>query len=166
MWSFYFVVLDFLNGKLPWSSCKDSNADDVGAVKEKCLREPEKYLWPNPMSGGKEMRNIFYAVNALEYYDRPNYTYIREQLLSLLNIERKKEFDLGPPARQVVIKGKRKLKKLTDLDGQPATKCLTPNHGPVFKIERSPTSLALFPDSKDPFKLIVDSEYYRKLYAI
>eukprot|EP00826_Nyctotherus_ovalis_P046663 TRINITY_DN5305_c0_g3_i1.p2 TRINITY_DN5305_c0_g3~~TRINITY_DN5305_c0_g3_i1.p2 ORF type:complete len:137 (-),score=15.15 TRINITY_DN5305_c0_g3_i1:187-597(-) len=135
-------------------------------MKEQCLREPEKYLWAGTMGDGKEMRNIFYAIDALEYYDRPNYTYIREQLLSLLNIERKKEFVLDLPTKQVVIKGKRKLNKLTDLDGQPVTKCLTPNHGPVFKIEKSPTSPALFPDSKDPFKLIIDSEYYRKIYAI
>lgn len=106
------------------------------------------------------MRNIFHAINALEYQDRPNYTYIREQLLSMLNIERQKEV---VSIEQFV--GKRKLKTpVIELERQP--KYLKDNKGypvPIFKIDKPPTALA--PQKKTVFEVFIDVEYYKKLYA-
>lgn len=98
------------------------------------------------------MRNIFYAINTLEYQDRPNYSYIREQLLSMLNIEKQKELvciDQIAGKRKLtapVIELERHPKYLKDSKGYPV---------PIFKIEKLPTA----------FELFIDVEYYKKLYA-
>jgi hypothetical protein len=158
LWSFFFVILDFLNGTLPWSNCKDSNADDVKQIKEQCLIFPEKYLWPNTLCDNQEMRNIFYAINCLKYEDKPNYLYIRQQLVAMLNTETQKEFALSLQKNQVLIGGKRKLKHFSLPSFRRAAESGGKSHKAVFKIEKLSVP-------EDQFKLLVDVEYYRKLYA-
>ena len=87
MWSFYFIILDFLNEILPWRSCKDNKADDVRDVKIKCLNDPEQYLWKTTTANMTQVKNIFWSINGLKYGDRPDYAYIREQLNELLRNE-------------------------------------------------------------------------------
>ena len=43
MWSFYFVILDFLNVPLPWRNYQ--NKDDVAELKAKSIKNPVQYLW-------------------------------------------------------------------------------------------------------------------------
>lgn len=90
LWSFYFVVLDFLNEQLPWRNCKDNKADDVRDVKTKCFSDPERYLWRTTTARNQEVRNIYYSLTPLKYEDRPDYEYIRQQLFSLLRNEETK----------------------------------------------------------------------------
>lgn len=87
MWSFYFVILDFLNESLPWRACKDNKPDDVRDLKMKCLEYPERYLWKTTTANMKEVKDIFKSIKRLEYADRPDYEYIREQLSTLLRNE-------------------------------------------------------------------------------
>ena len=94
MWSFYFVILDFLNEELPWRSCKDNKVDDVRDVKIRCFQDPEKNLWKTTTSKMPEVRNIFYSLLKLQYVDRPNYDYILEQLKNLLMKEQFKEINI------------------------------------------------------------------------
>lgn len=94
MWSLYFVILDFLNEQLPWRNCRDNKADDVRDVKTRCLADPAKYLWCTTTSWMTEVQNIFYSINKLQYADKPDYGYIRRQLLSLLQREEAKEQSL------------------------------------------------------------------------
>eukprot|EP00826_Nyctotherus_ovalis_P058164 TRINITY_DN7978_c0_g2_i4.p1 TRINITY_DN7978_c0_g2~~TRINITY_DN7978_c0_g2_i4.p1 ORF type:complete len:332 (+),score=35.52 TRINITY_DN7978_c0_g2_i4:549-1544(+) len=84
LWSWYFVLLDFFNEQLPWRCCKSSKMDEVRDIKAKCLADPEKLLWRTTTSGIQQVCNIFYAIQRLEYADRPDYGYIREQLNVLL----------------------------------------------------------------------------------
>ena len=91
MWSFYFVILDFLNEELPWRKCKNTKPDDVRDVKAECLANPEILLWKTTTNRLQEMRTIFYSINSLKYEDRPNYKLISEQLSSLLRKEEEKE---------------------------------------------------------------------------
>ncbi len=91
MWSLYFVILDFLNEQLPWRNCRDNKADEVRDVKAKCLADPKTYLWCTTTSGMPEVQNIFYSIQKLQYVDRPDYAYIRAQLLGLLQREEAKE---------------------------------------------------------------------------
>jgi len=90
LWSFYFVLLDFLNENLPWRACKDNKADDVRDVKARCFENPENLLWKTTTADNSEVKNIFYSIKDLEYKDRPNYEYIRMQLLSILQREENK----------------------------------------------------------------------------
>ncbi len=94
MWSYYFVILDFLNERLPWRNCRDNKADEVRDVKAQCLNEPEKYLWCTTTSWMTEVRNIFYSIAKLQYADRPDYAYIRSQLLCLQQREEAREMAL------------------------------------------------------------------------
>jgi len=94
LWSLYFVILDFLNEQLPWRNCKENKVDEVRDIKTKCLAHPEEYLWRTTTSNLKEVHNIFHAVNRLQYADRPNYEYIRQQLNLLLQKEEYKEQSL------------------------------------------------------------------------
>jgi len=87
LWSFYFVVLDFLNEQLPWRNCKDNRADEVRDVKTKCFEDPEHNLWKTTTARLQEVKNIFYCLKKLQYVDRPDYEYIRQQLFSLLHNE-------------------------------------------------------------------------------
>lgn len=80
-------MLDFLNEQLPWRSCKDNRADDVRDVKTKCFADPEKNLWKTTTAKIQEVKNIFYCLTKLNYVDRPDYEYIRQQLFSILQNE-------------------------------------------------------------------------------
>eukprot|EP00826_Nyctotherus_ovalis_P056482 TRINITY_DN7634_c0_g1_i1.p4 TRINITY_DN7634_c0_g1~~TRINITY_DN7634_c0_g1_i1.p4 ORF type:complete len:120 (-),score=36.20 TRINITY_DN7634_c0_g1_i1:395-754(-) len=86
MWSFYFVILDFLNEMLPWRACKDNKPDDVKDHKMRCLEFPELYLWKTT-ANVKEIKSIFRSIKRLEYADRPDYAYIRQELTSLLRAD-------------------------------------------------------------------------------
>lgn len=43
LWSFYFVILDFLTDNLPWRNIP--NKDDVAEQKNMCLLNPSQHLW-------------------------------------------------------------------------------------------------------------------------
>lgn len=162
------MVLDFLNGTLPWSGCRDSNADDVKAVKERCLSEPEKFLWPGTPCDSQEMRNIFHSIRALEYQSRPNYAYIREQLLSMLNAEKQKEVGLNMLSSQIAIGGKRKLKNTNGAEKKAFDKGLVAKKSlpsPIFRIEKFSTSAPPLPATKDLFKIVIDAGYYKEVYG-
>jgi len=84
------VVLDFLNEQLPWRNCKDNKVDEVRDIKAKCLANPEALLWRTTTAGVEQIKNIFYAIQKLDYADRPDYELIRQQLLQLLQKEEEK----------------------------------------------------------------------------
>lgn len=92
LWSFYFIMLEFLRQPLPWKDVRCTNREDVaetvGNIKAMCLAEPEKYLWTNPHTRQLELRNIFESIRHLAYSDRPNYEYIHQQLVELLMKEK------------------------------------------------------------------------------
>ncbi len=83
IWSLYFVILDFLNEKLKWREKKEYSMDEVRVIKNRCLSNPDKFLWETTR-GIPEVKNIFYHLKKLEYRDKPDYVYIREQLRSIL----------------------------------------------------------------------------------
>jgi hypothetical protein len=98
-------MLDFLNQTLPWNepiSTLDVT-ENVGAIKAMCLTEPEKYLWTNEHTKNLELRNIFESIKGLAYTDRPNYEYIRLQLLDLLKKERQHETEKGNPVLDLTL---------------------------------------------------------------
>ncbi len=90
MWSFYFVILDFLDEQLPWRNCRDNRAEQVRDVKTRCLANPESLLWKTTTAGVDQIQQIFYSIKKLGYADRPDYELIRQQLLGLLQHEEDK----------------------------------------------------------------------------
>eukprot|EP00347_Sterkiella_histriomuscorum_P020241 403338552 len=85
MWSYYFVILDFLNEILPWRN--NSVKDEVKDIKLKCFSNPEKYLWTTTTRGLQQVKDIFYHLKNLEYADSPNYQFIRDKLIEIKNIQ-------------------------------------------------------------------------------
>jgi len=82
IWSLYFVILDFLNEKLKWREKKEYTMDEVKLIKTRCLSNPDKFLW-EVTKNIPEVKNIFYHIKRLEYADKPDYQFIRDQLKSI-----------------------------------------------------------------------------------
>eukprot|EP00826_Nyctotherus_ovalis_P003645 TRINITY_DN1074_c0_g1_i9.p2 TRINITY_DN1074_c0_g1~~TRINITY_DN1074_c0_g1_i9.p2 ORF type:complete len:104 (+),score=15.27 TRINITY_DN1074_c0_g1_i9:961-1272(+) len=61
--------------------------DEVRDAKTLCLHYPEQHLWCGTTQNMPEIHNIFHKIKQLQYGDRPDYEYIREQLLTLLQRE-------------------------------------------------------------------------------
>ena len=72
-----------MNEQLPWKACKDGKVDEVKMQKERCLKQPDKYLW-KVTKEYDQIKNIFYHLQSLKYEDNPDYAYIRSQLHSIL----------------------------------------------------------------------------------
>lgn len=64
--------------------------DEVRDIKTLCFNDPENHLWRTTTSEMQEVRNIFYKIKELQYADRPDYDYIRDQLTILLQKEETK----------------------------------------------------------------------------
>lgn len=82
MWSFYFVILDFLNEELPWRTCKftpqsASIKDEVRNIKTRVFKDPENLLWRGPTRTLYPVKSIFHHLNSLNFEDRPDYDYVR-----------------------------------------------------------------------------------------
>lgn len=93
MWSFYFVLLEFLGISLPWGHCKkEDKMDEVKAEKQLILSMPERFLWKGCEI--QEVRNIFYSIKSLKYADRPDYEFIREEI-SRIVFKKKGDFEDG-----------------------------------------------------------------------
>ena len=86
LWSFFFMLLDLLNEKLPWRNCSD-NEKEILETKLKCINDPDKYLFLTITKNNKEITNIFNYIKNLKYETEPDYEYISNQLVILKNKE-------------------------------------------------------------------------------
>ena len=86
LWSFFFMLLDLLNEKLPWRNCSD-NEKEILETKLKCINDPDKYLFLTITKNNKEITNIFNYIKTLKYETEPDYEYISNQLVILKNKE-------------------------------------------------------------------------------
>lgn len=95
MWSFYFVILDFLNEILPWRNSKytliyknddhiDNVKDEVRDIKLKSMKNPEKYLWTTTTKKITQVKDIFNHIKSLDYDDKPKYCFISHKLQEIL----------------------------------------------------------------------------------
>jgi len=57
--------------------------DEVKDIKSRCLGNPEKFLWITTTRNLQQVKDIFYHLKNLEYYDVPNYAYIRNKLMEI-----------------------------------------------------------------------------------
>ena len=88
LWSFFFMLLDLLNEKLPWRNLSCENEKEIIEIKQKCINDPEKYLFLTNTRKSKEILNIFNYIKNLDINENePNYEYILNQL----SILKKKE---------------------------------------------------------------------------
>ena len=87
LWSYFFMLLDLLNEKLPWRNYSLENEREIIEIKENCLEQPEKYLFLTNTKNNKEIMNIFNYIKNLKFENEPNYEYILNQLLILKNKE-------------------------------------------------------------------------------
>lgn len=84
LWSFYFVILEFLTDNLPWRHIQ--HKDDVKEIKIQCLKNPSEHLWNHPtIKDIKQLKDIFIHIQNLKYDTEPNYQLIRMLLLEIRN---------------------------------------------------------------------------------
>ena len=87
LWSFFFMLLDLLNEKLPWRNISCEKEKEIIEIKQKCLNEPEKYLFLTNTKNNKEIMNIFTYIKKLNFETEPDYDFIFNQLSILKNKE-------------------------------------------------------------------------------
>ena len=87
LWSFFFMILDLFNENLPWRNLSYENEKEIIETKQKCIEEPEKYLFLTNTKNNKEINNIFNYIKNLKFENEPDYDYIHNQLSILKNKE-------------------------------------------------------------------------------
>lgn len=81
LWSFYFVILEFLNIELPWrEKSKKMNKEEVGKTKELCVNNPEAFIFNDKIKWRNELKSILDHLKSLNYEDKPNYSFIKSKL--------------------------------------------------------------------------------------
>ena len=81
MWSFFFVILEFLDQPLIWK--QNTNKDEVRDLKRKAFKNPKQLLFPNLYKDHPEIVEIFSHLKKLEYESAPDYNLIRQKLSSI-----------------------------------------------------------------------------------
>ena len=81
------MLLDFMYEQMIWKNSKGNAMDEVRDIKAKCLADPEQYIWRTTTVNMPEVRAIFYKIKELQFSDRPDYVFIRNQLNILLQKE-------------------------------------------------------------------------------
>jgi hypothetical protein len=59
----------------------DCSKDEVRDIKLRCLSNPETFLWTTTTKRLPQAALIFRHIQSLNYEDKPDYEYIRSQLL-------------------------------------------------------------------------------------
>ncbi|CAF0887000.1 unnamed protein product, partial [Didymodactylos carnosus] len=77
LWSFFYMLVEFIVGSLPWSKIKDK--DSVGRMKETC--NYTRFLTYLP----KEFEKFLDHINKLRYEDEPDYKFLRTIFLSAIS---------------------------------------------------------------------------------
>lgn len=83
LWSWFYLVMDFLRGELPWA------ADAQLKNRQTVLRLKEHYTETNPtllveaLPGSTQLLEMMEYLQSLKYEDFPDYKKIREQLLAV-----------------------------------------------------------------------------------
>lgn len=75
LWSFFFVLLEFLEQPLPWKT--NTNKDEVKAIKQSAFEEPRRLLFPLIHEEFPEVEKIYEYLKSLQYDSEPVYSKIR-----------------------------------------------------------------------------------------
>ncbi|CAK8695001.1 uncharacterized protein LOC143445577 isoform X2 [Clavelina lepadiformis] len=68
LWSLLYMLVEFVNGQLPWRKIKDK--EQVGILKEKFDDKALLKHMPH------EMLDLYHHISNLQYYDKPDYEYV------------------------------------------------------------------------------------------
>lgn len=92
LWSFFFILLEFLDVSLPWNILNKFNKnndcnelkEEVRNIKEKCLGNPKNLLFYLVPQHKKELEEIFIHLCELKYEDKPDYGFIRYFFVNII----------------------------------------------------------------------------------
>lgn len=87
LWSLIYMLVEFVNGSLPWRKIKDK--EQVGQIKEKYDHKHLIRNLPQP-----EFKLFIEHLQQLTYYDKPDYKYLNELFSKCLQKKAIKENDL------------------------------------------------------------------------
>ena len=88
LWSLFYIMAEFINGQLPWRKMKDK--EQVGKSKEQF--DHLQLLQGTP----KEMQDFLTHLQSLNYFTKPNYSYIKalfQQALECLGVKDSDPYD-------------------------------------------------------------------------
>ena len=109
--SFLFMILDLMDENLPWRKINSEKEDEILECKQRCLNEPEKYLFLKKTKNNNEIMNIFKYIKNLKFETEPDYNYILNQLSILKNKEIQKIIYNSEINNQILILQKNLLTK-------------------------------------------------------
>jgi serine/threonine protein kinase len=80
LWSWYYLVLDFMRGELPWATdAQQKNRQTVFTLKE-YYTEKRPGLLVEGLPGGSHLLAIMKYLQGLKYEDTPDYSLLRDRL--------------------------------------------------------------------------------------
>lgn len=88
LWSLFYIMAEFINGQLPWRKMKDK--EQVGKFKEQF--DHLQFLHETP----KEVHDFLTHLQSLNYFTKPNYSYIKalfQQALEGLGVKDSDPYD-------------------------------------------------------------------------
>ena len=88
LWSLFYIMAEFINGQLPWRKTKDK--EQVGKLKEQF--DHLQLLQGTP----KEVQDFLSHLQSLDYFTKPNYSYIKalfQQALEGLGVKENDPYD-------------------------------------------------------------------------
>ena len=88
LWSLFYIMAEFINGQLPWRKMKDK--EQVGKSKEQF--DHLQLLQGTP----KEVQDFLSHLQSLNYFTKPNYSYIKvlfQQALEVLGVKESDPYD-------------------------------------------------------------------------
>lgn len=80
LWSWFYMVVEFVQGGLPWRKLKDK--EQVGNLKER--HDHKSFLKYLP----SEFADILHHIQQLDYFDEPDYDHLAERLENILSRKR------------------------------------------------------------------------------
>jgi len=86
LWSLFYIMAEFINGQLPWRKMKDK--EQVGKVKEQCDHLTLLHSAP------KELEEFLTHLQSLNYFTKPNYSYLKALFEQAMEAVGAKEGDL------------------------------------------------------------------------
>ncbi|KAF4316589.1 hypothetical protein BBO99_00008532 [Phytophthora kernoviae] len=83
LWSWFYLVMDFLRGELPWAAdAQQKNRETVLSLKEH-YTEKNPNLLVEGLPGAVQLMGMMKYLQSLSYEDFPDYTLVRKQLLAV-----------------------------------------------------------------------------------
>ena len=83
LWSFFFLLLEFLGEELPWRADNSFSLAQVKELKTRCLADPEQHLY-SATRAMPQVNRICNEITRLQFKDKPDYQLIKQLIQEII----------------------------------------------------------------------------------